>query len=111
MLNNELVLIPDNPRPQLMISKQTDASLPTSSAWKIVPVGSYYYITNSTTSSTKYYLQSAGDSASTQLTTTTNSLDTGTKWSFAQYTGNVIDNLKYITAPESVVVGQQYTYN
>ena len=112
MLDNSLVIYPSptHNAPIAGFRTESDANLSSSYTWQLEYSGGNYYIYQ-TIGGTTYYIRSASTSHASKLVLTTNKNDTGTKWKFTQYTGDVyedivIDNVKY-----SLLIGETYQYD
>lgn len=111
MIDNSVVVYPSiyNNAPVAGYRSESDSQLSTSYTWKIEYTGGYYYLTY-TQSGTKYYVRSKDDNNASKLIFTTNSSDSGTKWSFHVYTGNVYENIQPKDFSYQLTVGDTYQY-
>ncbi len=111
MLDSSLVIFPSvyNNAPIACRRSESDSQLPTASTWKIEYTGGYYYITY-TENGTKYYVRSRSSGNDDNLIFTTNASDSGTKWSFNKYTGNVYEEIKADDFKYSLTVGEEHQY-
>ncbi len=111
MLDSSLVIFPSvyNNAPIACRRSESDSQLPTASTWKIEYTGGYYYITY-TENGTKYYVRSRSSGNDDNLIFTTNASDSGTKWSFYKYTGNVCEEMNVENFDNSIYVGDEITY-
>lgn len=111
MLDSSLVMYAsgDANKPVTYGNLSTDANISTYYTWDITPTGSYYYISK-TRDGVTYYVRSVSTTNGASLTLTTNASDTGTKWSFSAYTGNVIEKVKPYRFDYSLTVGDKYSY-
>lgn len=111
MLDSSLVVYPSvyNNAPIAGRRSESDAQLTTGYTWKIEYTGGYYYITY-TQNGTKYYVQSYSTGNNNNLIFTTNANDSGTKWSFYEYTGNVYEDIKVEDFDYNLAVGDTHQY-
>ena len=86
---------------------ESDRVLSSNYTWNIVYTSGYHYITH-TRNGTTYYLQSPATTHNTALRLTTNTSDSGIKWSFNRYTGNVYEDVEIVDLKASLTVGEPY---
>lgn len=111
MLDSSLVVYPNvyNNAPIAGRRSESDSQLSTGYTWKIEYTGGYYYITY-TQNGTKYYVQSYSSGHDNKLIFTTSASDSGTKWSFHKYTGNVYEDIEPEDFKYSLTVGEEHQY-
>lgn len=111
MLDSSLIVYPSvyNNAPIAGRRSESDSQLSTGYTWKIEYTGGYYYITY-TENGTKYYIQSATTGNDNKLIFTTNYSDSGTKWSFHKYTGNVYEDIEPENFDYQLAVGDTHQY-
>lgn len=111
MLDSSLVVYPSvyNNAPIAGRRSESDSQLTTGYTWKIEYTGGYYYITY-TQNGTKYYVQSTSSGNDNKLVFTTTASDSGTKWSFHKYTGNVYEDIEPEDFEYSLTVGETHQY-
>lgn len=112
MLDSSLVVYPSvyNNAPIAGRRSESDSQLSTGYTWKIEYTGGYYYITY-TQNGTKYYVQSYSTGNDSKLIFTTDASDSGTKWSFHKYTGNVYEDIEVEDFDSSIYVGDTLAYS
>ncbi len=111
MLDSSLVVYPSlyNNAPIAGRRSESDSQLSTGYTWKIEYTGGYYYVTY-TENGTKYYVRSPSSGNDYKLIFTTNSSDSGTKWSFYKYTGNVYEDIEPEDFDYNLAVGDVHQY-
>ncbi len=111
MLDSSLVVYPSvhNNAPIAGRRTESDSQLTTGYTWKIEYTSGYYYITY-TQNGTKYYVQSYSSGNDSKLIFTTNADDSGTKWSFHKYTGNVYEDIEPEDFDYKLAVGDAHQY-
>lgn len=111
MLDNMTVIYPSiaNNAPVAGRRTESNSGLSSSYTWDIEYVDGYYYISH-TANGTKYYIRSANTWNDGKLVLTTNANDSGTKWSFHQYTGNPVETVSVKDFDNSIYVGDAVTY-
>ncbi len=112
MLDSSLVIYArrDLNAPVAGYRSESDDRMPGSCTWNIEYTNGYYYISK-TYGSTKYYMRSASTANGSALTLTTNVNDSGTKWSFHRYEGNVYEDIELRNFDASLDLGDTFTYN
>ena len=111
MLDNSLVIYPsiDNNAPIGGHRTESDSQLSTLFTWKIEYSGGYHYITH-TLNGTKYYLKSKSTNNNDNLILTTNPNDSGVKWYFERYTGDVFEDIEPIDFDYYLTVNETHQY-
>lgn len=111
MIGSSLIIYPSvyNNAPIAGRRSESDSQLSTGYTWNIEYTGGYYYITY-TQNGTKYYVKSYSTENDAKLIFTTNANDSGTKWTFNKYTGNVYENIQAEDFNYQLAVGDTYQY-
>ena len=114
MLDNSVVMFPElqNMAPLIQRRTENNAAMSVNYTWNIVrsDVSTVYFYITFTKNGTTYYAYSPSNAHNSAIKLTTDKAKSGTLWSFAPYTGNVIEKVVGENISYVLDVGDVYNY-